>query len=48
MLKVKVGDIEPVKQDVYQPYEEKDKHTQQQLIQEYQTKIHQLQAEVQQ
>jgi hypothetical protein len=48
MLKVKVGNIEPVKQDVYQPYEKKDEHIQQQLIQEYQTKIHQLQAEVQQ
>jgi hypothetical protein len=51
LLEVKVnetGDTEPVEKAIYQPYETKDKQAQQQLIKGYQTKISQLQAEVQQ
>lgn len=39
---------EPVKQDIYQPYEEKDNQAQRKLIQELQTKVAQLQTEIQQ
>jgi len=44
----KTGETEPVEKAIYQPYETEDKQAQQQLIKGYQTKISQLQAEVQQ
>lgn len=50
-IEVKVDEIaetEPVKQDIYQPYEEKDNQAQQKLIQELQIKVSQLQTEIQQ
>lgn len=47
-IEAKTEETEPTEQSIYQPHEEKDKQTQQKLIQKLQTKVIQLQTEIQQ